>query len=121
MIDISELMADPDFVSELPVSVIHRSSAVGEDGEGVLFEQPAKLITAIVQPGKASMLERMPEAARLLDSIMVWTVEPLQVESVSGYADVILYRGRRWLVQLLDDYATWGYSRAVATLEGVSN
>jgi hypothetical protein len=121
MINIAEMMADPDFLSELPVQVIHRGSAVNNHGEGVLFEAAAKTIPAIVQPASGNVLMRLPEAARLKQTIRVWCAEPLQVESVSGYADILLYKGRRWIVTVLDDYSTWGYSRALAQLEGVSN
>lgn len=121
MIDVSELMDDPDFVSPDPVQVERRAVAVNEHGETELT--PTVLdITAIVQDGAGDMLERMPEAAKLVESIRVWSRFQFESESVGGYADVVLYRGKRYQVMPRNFWANWGngYTRVLATLEGFS-
>lgn len=115
MIDVSELLDDPDFLFPGGVLCVRRSYSVNTYGETVASEVP-ELIQAIVQPGSGDMLERLPEAARLKESIRIWTKEPLIVEAENQYADIIIYNDRRWLVQVVVDWTVGGqnYTKAVA-------
>jgi hypothetical protein len=121
MIDVSELMDDPDFLSPDPVSVERRASVVNGFGENVLTPTVTP-IQCIVQPGAGDQLELLPEAVRYREAITVWSRFEFMSESPGGYSDVVLYRGKRFQVMIRDRWNSQGngYSRAVATLEGVS-
>lgn len=119
MIDVSELMDDPDFVSPEPVQVERRAVVVNDFGE-TQFTPTTIDIVAIVQDGAGDMLDRLPEAAKLVESIRVWSRFTFEAESPGGYADVVLYNGKRYQVMPRNFWANWGqgYTRVLATLEG---
>lgn len=123
MIDVSELMDDPDFLSPYPIQLVRRANVANEHGEGVMTES-ATSIEGIIQPGSGDMMEKLPESARLQESIRIWTRATLtpQQEGVDGYGDLLVYRGKRWLVRVVDDFSTWGngYTKAVAIFESLS-
>ena len=115
MIDVSELLTDPDFSST--ATLIKRASTVNEFGEQVIVETPITIIAVVQSAGKET-LTRIPAGARLSDIIDVYYKGTLEVQSTGGYADVIVWRGRRYQVQDTEqrDY----YTKAICSLEAVS-
>lgn len=118
LIDTSFLLLDPDFTSE-PVALITRASAVNEWGEHVVDESAPQPIVAAVQPASSEDLQKLPEGARLADAIDVWYRGVLAVERPDGYADIILWRGQRFIVKSVDDWMMngTGYCKAICVLE----
>ena len=118
LIDTSFLLLDPDFTSE-PVALITRASTVNEHGEHVVDESDPQPIVAAVQPSGSEDLQKLPEGARLADAIEVWYRGVLAVERPDGYADIILWRGQRFIVKSVDDWMMngAGYCKAVCVLE----
>jgi hypothetical protein len=121
MIDVSELMDDPDFLEQTPVFVISRTEIVNEFGEAN-FEETKTPISAIIQAGAGDMLESLPDAAKLSEAIRVWTRHPLEVQNSGGYSDIVVWREKRWVVAARKPWSNWGagYTQAVCTLEGVN-
>jgi hypothetical protein len=121
MIDVSELMDDPDFVSPDPVTVIRRASSVDAHGMHVLTPTTIP-ITAIVQNGSGDILENNPQAAVYSEYIRVWSRFEFQAQSEDGDADLVTFRGKRYRVMPRDFWANWGegYTRVLAGLVGVS-
>jgi hypothetical protein len=120
MIDVSELTLDPDFASTF--SVVARAYSVGTNGRTSLVESTATA-TGCVQAGAGDSLDRLPEAVRLRDVIRVWTKTPLKLESPGQYADLVVWQGRRYVAQLIDDHGHWGegFVRAVCVSEAPNN
>lgn len=119
-VDVSFLLSDPDFTDT--VTLIRRAVTINGYGEGVLTETPST-ITAVVQGANTETLERMPEGARLSDLIEVYYRGALTVEQPSGYADVIVWNGRRYQVfEVTEDYMNHGtgYTHAICKLEPVN-
>ena len=117
LLDVSDLLVDPDFTNV--VTLIKRSATVNEHGETVLTEASC-LISAVVQGDNPEVLERLPQGARLSDIITVYTRAELEVESNSGYADVVVWRGRRFQVQdVAEDFMNYGagFTKAFCMLE----
>lgn len=121
MIDVSELMDDPDFVSPDPVTVTRRAVDVNTHGETVL-NPTTTAIVAIVQNGPGDMLERRPEAAVYSEYIRVWSRFQFEAESVGGYADIVNFRGKQYQVMPRDFWGNWGqgYNKVLAGYIGVS-
>lgn len=122
MIDVSELMDDPDFLSPDPVTLIRRTSVVDDNGENQITETVIP-IDAIIQAGPGDALEKLPDDARLKEMIRIWTRTELQAQSVNGYDDVITWKGKRWQVMPRIYWGNWGdgFTKALAAFEGVSN
>lgn len=116
LIDVSFLCHDPDFAD--PVQLVTRAVTVNEWGEGE-YTESAQQIVASVQPASGEDLQRLPEGARLADAIVIYYAGELTPERTDGYADVVIWRGRRYQVKSADPYGNYGagYWRAVALLE----
>ncbi len=120
LIDVSELLTDPDFTNT--VTLIRRDSTVNTYGENVMTETQST-ITAVVQGANTESLERVPEGARLSDLIDVYYKGQLTAESPSGYADVIVWGGKRYQVfEVVEDFMNFGagFTKAVCKLEAVN-
>lgn len=121
MIDVSELMGDPDFLDPGPITVLRRTAVVNNFGENVLSEAVTP-IQAIVQTGAGDMLESLPDAAKLSEAIRVWTAFTLEAQPAGGYSDVVTWRGQRWIVMARKDWSNWGlgHTQALCILEPVN-
>ena len=120
LIDVSELLTDPDFTNT--VTLIRRSSTVDTYGENTMAETSSS-ITAVVQGANAESLERVPEGARLSDLIDVYYKGQLTAESPGGYADIIVWQGKRYQVfEVVEDFMNYGagFTKAVCKLEAVN-
>lgn len=120
LIDVSELLTDPDFTNT--VTLIRRASTVNTHGENTMVETSSS-ITAVVQGANTESLERVPEGARLSDLIDVYYKGQLTAESPSGYADVIVWGGKRYQVfEVVEDFMNFGagFTKAVCKLEAVN-
>ena len=119
-IDASFLLTDPDFADA--VTLIRRAVTINGYGEGVIAETPST-ITAVVQGANTETLARIPDGARLSDLIEVYYRGVLTVERTGGYADVIIWHGRRYQVfEVVEDFMNYGsgFTKAVCKLEPVN-
>lgn len=95
LIDVSELLLDPDFTDQ--ATLIKRYLDVNANGEAVIAEMETP-ITAVIQGVNNQDLVKLPEGARLSDAITVYYQGELQAELENGYSDIIVWRGRRYEV-----------------------
>lgn len=117
LIDVSDLLRDPDFTNV--VTLIRRASSVNSHGEHIMAESQC-LITASIQGVNAEDLVKLPEGARLSDVITVYFRGELQPEAPNGYADVIVWNGRRYAVKTVDEnFMNFGagFTRALCVME----
>lgn len=120
LIDVSDMMTDPDFTSQ--ATLIRRTSTVSSYGEHIITETQTT-ITAVVQGANTETLARMPEGARLSDLIDVYYKGQLTAEQPGGYADVIVWGGKRYQVfEVVEDFMNFGagFTKAVCKLEAVN-
>ena len=120
MIDVSELMDDPDFCTT--ITVLRRTSTVGTTGRNALAENP-NTVTAIVQAGNGETLKRLPESAQLSDWITVYSKFVFTADGMGQYPDIVQWNSKRYVVKLKIDYSNWGegYTRADCLIEGGGN
>ena len=120
LIDVSELLTDPDFTNT--VTLIRRASTVNTYGENVMTETQST-ITAVVQGDNTETLDKLPEGARLSDVITVYYRGTLTAERPGGYADIIVWQGKRFQVkEVAEDFLNYGagVTKALCVLEAVS-
>lgn len=121
LIDVSELLSDPDFVDL--ISVIRTSYTMSGDGLSVRTEAVVSGLLGSVQPASGDTLTLVPEESRVDGMMEVWTTYPLRQAGEGIEADRILWKGKRLLVTKLDDFGNYGagYNHAVCTVEGVTS
>lgn len=116
-IDVSDLLVDPDFIDRL--ILIKRASTINEYGEHVISETTCN-IRASVQGMRTEDIERLPEGARLHDMITVYYRGELYPERLNGYADVVVWQGKRYQVVTVDEnFINFGagFTRALCKME----
>jgi hypothetical protein len=119
-IDVAFLLTDPDFINT--VLLIRRSSAINTYGENVLTETNTSIV-AVVQGANTETLSRIPDGVVLGDLITVYYKGSLTAESAGGYADIIVYAGKRYQVfEVPEDYMNHGvgWTMANCKLEAVN-
>jgi hypothetical protein len=106
LIDVSDLLVDPDFVDNL--QVIRRTAAVNARGENVVSEPTTIATVGSIQPASAKQLQRLPEALRIADVRSFFINLPIVQDGSSNYPDVIVYGGKRFQVQTAAPWANYG-------------
>lgn len=120
LIDVSNILLDPDFTNK--IKLIRRFVTVNEHGENVISET-ASYITAVVQGNNTETLQKLPAGALLSDVITVYYRGTLTAERAGGYADIIIWSGKRYQVKdVVEDFLNFGagFTKALCILEAVN-
>lgn len=117
MIDVSELITDPDFVQPQPVTV---QRATGSwDGSGIYSPTPFNVLylVMIIEQMTPSQVLAMPEGERDHEYITCWSNAPLLASDgiTDQQCDVILWKNKPWRVIRCADRSDNGFWEAVAT------
>jgi len=118
MINVSELITDPDFAQSF--SVI-RSAGNWADGDFVATTETLSM-TGSIQPMNSKEMEQWPEGDRLKGLCKVYTLEQLHTTSVDSttygadgmLSDELSWQGQRWKILQSNDYSDFGYYKAIA-------
>jgi hypothetical protein len=111
LLDVSELLADPDFCDQ--ITRIARSVTLVK-GETTIAETSG-MIYGSVQGAEKEDLEKVPEAAILSDIIRVYSNSRLYPERPSGYSDIIVWKGARYAVKTVpEDFMHFGGGHCMA-------
>lgn len=105
LIDVSELMSDPDFVA--PIVLVSRQERVSNFGANELIDVPKNTVGS-VQPVSGKTLARIPEAYRVSNVKEFFLREKIVTDSRSKYPDVLVKNGVRYAVQVVFDWSDWG-------------
>lgn len=120
--DVALYMIDPDFVDQ--VTLIRRTPQVISDKGRASFVETSSQVYMSVQGNKSEALTRESNDAWLTDAIDVYYAGVLYGAAPGGYADVIVWKGRRYQVEaVVENYSNYGagWTHAVCRLEPVSN
>lgn len=115
-LDIRELLSDPDLCDKF--TYLKRVELVDPKGEGQLFPRGRQGYGS-VQPASGNTLKQLPNLTNVSGVIEIWTRAPLQLATETTQADVIYWKGDRYLVaEKLDDWQHFGAGmcHAVCTL-----
>jgi hypothetical protein len=125
MIEIAELLSDPDFVQQIPVTRIagYYSSDADTMGNWMPTEQ-SLLVTASVQPIKnPDQLNVLPEGQRTGNFVRVYTATPLYATDDDSredgqIIDFITWRGSQYKIIYRKDYLDYGYCMCIGVASG---
>lgn len=117
MINVAELMRDPDFAQAFQVE---RAGGAFVEGEWIAAAPAVLNMVGIIQPAKREdVLAILPEGGRLGSFIVVFTDQELQIEdSETKRSDVIIWRGKTYRVIGQKPWVDHGFWQAFA--EGFS-
>lgn len=104
-IGVSEIFSDPDFLSNF--KILRRRWSVNEFGENVLGNTVI-LASGVVEPNCAEAAAILGEGVRLDDVLRVWYNGRLFASSDENYSDVIVFDGKQYIVEKVDNYLNWG-------------
>lgn len=116
LLDVSELLGDPDFFDNYPVLRANRT--IDQHGRVQNALAPFTIV-ACIQPATSQQVEMLPEATRISGgTIAVVTQTRLVALSPSTAGDIVQYKSRNWRVVQIDDWSEWGegYYLAMAQL-----
>lgn len=104
-IDITDLLSDPDFVDE--IQMVTRRPQINSFGENILTETVLVTVGS-VQPASGRAIARLPEALRVADISSFWFKGVIVASSPGKYSSILVFKGRRYQVQTVLDWSTWG-------------
>lgn len=116
MINLSELIHDPDFCTNF--IVIKKSEPKWVKGE--LTQAETKLIVeGIVLPSSSKDIDMLPEADRVHGLKSFFTDEcEFALTNTEKTSDVCIYRGETYKLLQVFDYSDNGYYKAIGTMIG---
>lgn len=116
MIDMSELMYDPDFIQPELVTILRGKGMF--DGHGLYEPEEIKelRVTIIIQQSSEKQLLALPEGERNTDTINWWMAPKMQMADgiTIQLSDVILWRDRYYRVTHCGDRSDNGYWTGMA-------
>lgn len=112
MIDVAELMTDPDMAQ--PFQVERASGSFANEGEWAQTVATINM-TGIVQPAKDAELQLLPEGARLGNVIAVYCAQELRIDDADAQrSDVVVWHGNPYRVVAAKHWSDHGYWKVLA-------
>lgn len=116
-LDVSEILADSDFVDDFQVVRSQRSV----NAQGLTVDTPGVYFTfGNVQPTPDSTLRRLPEAERIGDFMTVVTQFQLRALTSTTAPDQVVWNGRNYRVMVVNDWSNYGRGFVQAVCKSVS-
>ncbi|GED34030.1 hypothetical protein P9G84_22375 [Brevibacillus centrosporus] len=109
MIDVSEVITDPDFAQAY---VVHRRSDSWTAGRTLSSEAPIKMV-GVITVADAKTLNQLPEGDRVTGLMCFYATKELFTTSDQGTSDQIEWRGERYRVKQVFPYGDYGYYKAI--------
>ena len=111
MIDVSELMADPDFVSSL--YRLRPTSTVAKEGEVTNTYASSTIIGCVQDPCPVDV-DLLPEGVRLVDAKVVFTAADVSPGGSDQLPDLLQIKTESYRVLHVQDFRDNGYVRVLA-------
>ena len=107
MLDISELLDNPDFIQSVTFNIVTQST----DGGGSPSETTVQVThaTTNVQPASGTVLQRLPEGERSKDILQVFTKSSLVIKN----GDYMQFNGKKYRCYTTEDWSQYGYSDSI--------
>jgi hypothetical protein len=114
-LDISEVLSDPDLVEPTGLVRIRRTQTVGTNGIATDTEASTPF-AGVVTAGKGDALERRPDGAHATGNMTVTTTTDLIPNAPGQDGDIVVWLGKRYVVESIADYRNFGYVQAYCDL-----
>lgn len=113
LIDVAELLTDPDFCDEYTIQRVTQS--IDNNGRAVesIMDAPGY---GSVQPVSSATLELFPDLVRASGQLQVFTRDILRSATAATAPDGIIWRGLNYRVQALSEWPHAGVGMVVAIL-----
>lgn len=105
LIDVTELLTDPDFVD--PIKVIQRVPIVNSFGENSVSETTISGVGS-VQPASGRDLMRLPEEFRIANLSTFWFKGVIVSSAPGQYASILVFKNQRYQVKHIFDWNNFG-------------
>jgi hypothetical protein len=105
LIDITELLTDPDYAS--PIAIVTRVPSVNFLGENYLNET-TKMTWGCVEPANGKSISRLPESLRVSNLMSFWIRGVIVTSEPEQYPAILLFKGNRFQVKIVFDWSGWG-------------
>lgn len=107
LLDVSEILLDPDFM-DMGLVCKRSTQAVGDNGRATNVVTPTSF-AGVVTSDKGDILERLAGGERKKGSIIIHTIFRLTAGSgEDSIADVVTWQGRDYTVTNVNDYSHFG-------------
>ncbi|MDE2403052.1 MAG: hypothetical protein KGL90_15455 [Burkholderiales bacterium] len=114
-LDMSDVLSDPDLIEPFGLVRIRRVQTVGTDGIAIDAEV-SDAFAGVVTAGKGDKLNRIAEGARAMGNMTVTTSTELLPNTPDRDADIVVWQGKRYVVESIADYRNFGYIQAYCDL-----
>jgi len=110
MINVSEVITDPDFAQSF---LVHRRTGKWVNGR---WQENMTDITllGVITVADPKTLEQLPEGDRVIGLMCFYATVPIFTTNEQGTSDQIEWRGERYRVKQVFPYGDYGYYKAVA-------
>jgi hypothetical protein len=99
------MLQDPLFVDQM--TLIQRLPRLNSLGENVLTESCIQSYGTI-QPVSGRTVQRLPDSLRVANVSSFWFKGEIVASAPGQYTSVLVFRGKRYQVQLVFDWGNWG-------------
>ena len=115
-INVDDVITDPDMGSQR-FSVIRQGASTDSHGRTLPPDPtlPATPAVGAVQPASGRTMAMNPELSNVSGVIEIWTQFRLEGPSDTTQADIILYKGRTYMVHSVQPWIEWGQGFIHAT------
>lgn len=113
MDDISELLSDPDFVTEFTLKT---TGGYRDEGGEWIEQQVATDSSGVVQPAASKDTAFLPDGDKWRQVIKVWSISKITPvnKDTPKLGDKIVWNGKQHRVVNIKDWSQYGYWQAMA-------
>jgi len=117
MIDLSEVVEDPDFAQSFTLTRTPGVWSVGEQGAGFQGEPYTVTLWGVIEPASPEDAEVIPEGDRITGAMAFWSTQPILhsagSQTTPQLADIVNWRGNTYRIVHVYPWTDWGYGKAI--------
>ena len=114
LLDVTDLLTDPDFSSTF--DILRSTETVDQHGIASRVEQTISL-SGVIEAGSGQTIVMLDDGTRISDSLTLWCEFPLWASFENRPADIVLWKGQRYVVKSVEDWTNFGRGYVKATCE----
>lgn len=107
LLDVSEILADPDFAADDGFAVTRRVATANTYGETTITET-AYTAAGVVLAGGGDTLTTLQDAQQAASTIEIYTPFKLVVATGTTLADLVEWQGTIYVVSAIQDWGAFG-------------